>query len=68
VEKMAHHTGTVDNADLIEGGAQPSRHDSSQTVAPEGESFDLRGARGFAIAIGLSIAAWGFIVLVFLPR
>jgi hypothetical protein len=65
---MTHHTGTVDNDDLIEGGTQPSRHDPARAIAPEGENFDLRGARGFAIAIGLSIAAWAFIVLVFLPR
>ena len=64
---MNHHTGAFDNEDMIEGGVQPSRQDPAR-MPPEGETFDLRGARGFAIAIGLSVVAWAFIVLVFLPR
>ena len=65
---MNRHTGTVDNEALTEADAHPARYEPAGTLAAEGESFDLRGARGFAIAIGLSIAAWAFIALIFLPR
>lgn len=66
--EMNHHTERVDNEPLIEADAHPARYEPAGTITAEGETFDLRGARGFAITIGLSIAAWAFIVFVFLQR
>ena len=66
--KMNPHTERVDNEALIEADAHPARYEPAGTIMAEGETFDLRGARGFAITIGLSIAAWAFIVFVFLQR